>query len=153
MPDQCYLLFYPNHVLFASFNWVVYKAWQAARYGGDAALPSAYTVFNTFWKPQNIEFWVMLIPLAALAVTLRLSRRRIPRWIPAAKLAELIDRHRGGRILVSSWALRPEPAVVATSPDWQRDAEALRRLLRPMRERLRKLDDNGYQVIWELPIQ
>jgi len=187
---------------------------------------AAYAVFNTLWEPQNIEFWVMLIPLAALAVTLRLSRRRMPRWptaatltliaslflanllgsilpqtrragdywyaandylieraepgdlvvtdggwisdnclrsntpaavlvvreTPAAKLPELIDRHRGGRIFISSWALRPEPAIVATSPDWQRDEQQLRRIFEPMRQRLRKLDDNGYQVIWELPV-
>jgi len=184
----------------------------------------AYAVFNTLWEPQNIEFWVMLLPIAWLAATLRLAEPETPRWAnwaavafvvllmitnllgsvrpqnaregdywyaaneylirearPAdlivtdggwisdnclrtntrasvvsvrktrpAELAEIIGRHRDGRVFISSWALKPDEAIVAVTPHADRDEAALSLVFEPIRGRLVKLDDNGFQVIWEL---
>ena len=48
-----------------------------------------YYIFNTLWEPYNIEFWIVLLPVAAIAVALHQARR--PRatewWFVAAVLA------------------------------------------------------------------
>jgi hypothetical protein len=40
-----------------------------------------YYVFNTLWEPYNIEFWIVLLPVAALAIALLQAHRpRALRW-------------------------------------------------------------------------
>ena len=40
-----------------------------------------YFVFNTLWEPVNIEFWIVLLPIAGLAMPLLQARRpRAARW-------------------------------------------------------------------------
>lgn len=185
----------------------------------------AYSVFNTLWEPQNVEFWVMLFPVVSLVVARRLADRQTPRWATAAaltligslfvtnllgsvlpqtdrrgdywyaanrylirhataddlivtdggwisdnclrsntpaavvvvsqvktdELAQTIRQHRRGRIFISSWALKPDQAIVATAPQWERDEAALARLFGRYRPRLKRLHDNGFQAVWELP--
>jgi hypothetical protein len=40
-----------------------------------------YYVFNTLWEPYNIEFWIVLLPVAAMAIALLQAHRpRATRW-------------------------------------------------------------------------
>ena len=40
-----------------------------------------YFVFNTLWEPVNIEFWIVLLPVAGIALALLQARRpRAARW-------------------------------------------------------------------------
>jgi hypothetical protein len=43
-----------------------------------------YFVFNTLWEPTNIEFWIVLLPVVAIAIAAIQSRRPMARkWWPA----------------------------------------------------------------------
>lgn len=66
------------------------------------------------------------------------------------ELAAVIREHGGGRIFVSSWAEKPDPRLVAASTNWQRDEKDLAPLFASFRGRLKRLDDNGHQLISEL---
>jgi len=45
-----------------------------------------YAAFNTWWEPQNIEFWISLVPVVFLVVAVLISRR----WEAEARLAILV---------------------------------------------------------------
>ncbi len=48
-----------------------------------------YFIFNTLWEPTNIEFWIVLLPVAAIGIASMQSRRPKAKgwWLAGAALA------------------------------------------------------------------
>jgi hypothetical protein len=70
-------LFYPNHLLFNSVNWITYQAWIMLGYVGSAELPTqvnnsiagAFTVCLLMLTMQRLGFTLLPTLLAAIGLT------------------------------------------------------------------------------------
>ena len=113
--------------------------WYAANeYLIRTARPADLIVTDGGWISDNC----LRASTRAAVVSVRKTR--------PVELAEIIGRHRDGRLFISSWAFKPDEAIVTLTPHSDRDEAELSLLFEPIRSRLVKLDDNGFQVIWEL---